>query len=378
MGIPGMHPLEWAAIVRRLIKPRASTKELLNTLKDRLKKIWNVKSLTGIGVLLGIPFDGKTLSDEMSLLSRPSLVTQRLVILDAVNQLFGPNFIGDVVHDLPFFRSYGSTVLPESYSSDDSVFDEIDLIAIGEGLPLGIVEMIKSGKLVQRGELRDNWLKIRVKVFLKNLPKSLWLELNRNNYYIRIDDKSPSISIRNTHPAHLSERREYCRQQLRSLMDLEPTLSRTSARIRICAGVAWLRRHDRKWYEKTLPSRRKGASFRERRDYCRQKLLTLLNKEPQISRTAAEKKIQCVMAWIRKHDQKWYCKTLPSRREYASRKGRRKDCRRQLLELISSEPNTTRTSAYKKIKAVMEWLRKYDCDWYDRKLPPSRQRMQRT
>jgi hypothetical protein len=360
-GVSGLHPMEWAYIVQQVLEYAGNAKLLICSLEEKLMRMWRVNSLDEIGLILGISFSRREILEEIFLFSRPFCITQRLVVLDAIFSIFSRADLDCKINDLPFRHGSGNAKSIQKNPDADLAFSDIELLAIGAGLPLGFLKVCKFYK--------NDWGSDFLKKFLKSLPPCLWHELSRGDYFISIDDNFSNVYIPTFKHIGHKERREFYRQRLLLLMHAEPCTTRTSARRSIPRVINWLMSHDRKWYEATLVNQRKYTSNKERRDFHRQQLLSLIRREPNTTRISAKKSISSSTQWLMKHDRKWFEKTLVDKRRYKNLAERRNFHRQRLLLLMHREPNTTRSSARQLIAASAAWLAEYDEIWHNKKLP---------
>ncbi|MGJ7554252.1 hypothetical protein ACSFBI_09650 [Variovorax sp. RB3P1] len=276
---------------------------------ESIKSRWSVASLDQLHAVLGHHVSPASLQSELRLLSAPTAVATRLLVLDAIEALEGDDFIGQLSINVP------EGAAPEWTMNPSKVLRSL---LVETGFPAGIDNLVMAGlpssTIARIADVRRHPLS----AFRRQLPRNIWRQI-REQQPARLNSLVPIGLKRN-------EQREMFRMRLTAMLSQMPdVLLRSQARRHLPGPIAWLYEHDRKWLDLKLPGRRSRAApsdygtFEGRRAKYRADVERLIAMEPKIGRGDAGHRTAAV-GWLRKNDVDWLNEKLPSSRPVAHRK----------------------------------------------------------
>jgi hypothetical protein len=307
--VPSFRPKKWAEVVDAFVDRAGGIERAATIVGESIKSRWGVSSLDRLHAILGHHVSPASLQSELRLLSAPTAVATRLLVLDAIETLDGDDFIGELSKNVPEGAASELTMNPQKV---------LRSLLVETGFPAGVGNLVMSGVPSNTIEKIADVRRHSLSAFRRQLPRNIWRQI-REQQPARLNSVVP-IGLKK------HEQREMFRMRLTAMLSQMPDVPlRSQARQHLPGPIAWLYKHDRKWLDLKLPGIRSRAApsnyvtFEGRRAKYRADVERLTAMEPKIGRGDAGHRTAAV-GWLRKNDADWLNEKLPSSRPMAYQK----------------------------------------------------------
>ncbi len=166
-------------------------------------------------------------------------------------------------------------------------------------------------------------------------------------------------------------KRDAKRRMWLELRAMHPDWSRNTLRLHAVALYAWLRRDNSSWLEANLPAPAFGAAVPkgrlEKRDYYRAKVLAILEADHGATRQSIYERMPAGLNWLRKYDREWVEDRIP--RAQLGPVGSpafetlRQTHRRAWTDTRLANPTAGRVALRGLASASYGWLSRNDKEW---------------
>lgn len=225
--------------------------------------------------------------------------------------------------------------------------------AAGENMK---VQTIKETGHLWEGKFEDLLQKDGV-IYIKSIAK----ELNVGPRFISSRLRNHISQLERFTKCRLTDTKQIHRDKILRMVDTQPGIKRTEVIQKARAAYQWLQRNDIVWLNEVLPKDNSPTTLEQRRT----KMLTIVSKNPGLSRNEMKKIDITTYEWLIQNDYDWIKTILPPiRSKEVFHKGIKPEDRREAyLQLRQKYPEYSKTEIINLDPNNYSWLRQNDRQW---------------